>query len=166
MKKRGIHAGEFIWIIQLICIASDIVWVLWLRSNAFRITFLRANPSISLISIAMGVILLVSGSIIGYVSHASFNRAVSKRGQIQYLIKDGVYGFCRHPFYLSQILISFSLILFFHSYILLAGWLVVTYILVREARKEEIHLIKAFGEAYAAYRRETGMFFPRYYSRR
>ncbi len=102
----------------------------------------------------------------GYISHESFNRAVSKSGQVQVLMMDGAYGFCRHPFYLSQILISFSLILFFHSYILLVGWLLATTILVREARKEENLLIEAFGEAYAAYQRETGMFFPRYYSRR
>ena len=163
MMRRRIHVGELVWIIQLICIAIDLAfWVLF-QSNALQISFLRVNPLISRVSIALGAILFASGGFVGYQSHAAFNRALSKSGQVQDLIKDGLYRFCRHPFYLSQIIICLSLIFLFRSYILLVGWLVVTGILVREAREEEVLLIEAFGEAYLAYQCETGFFFKRFF---
>ena len=166
MKKRKIHAGEFIWIILLICVAADLVFVLLIKSDALRIALLRANKTISLVSISIGVFLLISGSIMGYVTHEEFNRAVSESGKVKYLIRDGFFKFVRHPFYLSLILLSFSLVLFFYSYILLAGWVLVTSTLVREARKEEILLIEEFGEEYVVYQSKTGMFFPKLVNRK
>jgi protein-S-isoprenylcysteine O-methyltransferase Ste14 len=161
MKKRKMHAGEFIWIIQLICIAADLVFVLLMKSDVLRIALLRANKTISLVSISIGVFLCIFGSIMGYVSHEEFNRAVSESGKVQYIIRDGFFKFIRHPFYLSLIFLSLSLVLFFYSYILLVGWVLVTSILVREAQNEETLLIEEFGEEYVAYQRKTGMFVPK-----
>jgi protein-S-isoprenylcysteine O-methyltransferase Ste14 len=97
----------------------------------------------------------------GYVSHEVFKQAVAESGEVKGIIKDGLFKLVRHPFYLSLILITLSLVLLFDSYVLLVGSAVVAVILVSEARKEERLLAEEFGEEYFSYQRETGMFFPK-----
>jgi protein-S-isoprenylcysteine O-methyltransferase Ste14 len=161
VSKRKVHVGDLFGVILLVCIAVDLVASLWVKSDIFRIVLLRADKTVTGVSISIGTVLLVTGSIMGYVSHEVFKQAVAESGEVKGIIKDGLFKLVRHPFYLSLILITLSLVLLFDSYVLLVGSAVVAVILVSEARKEERLLAEEFGEEYFSYQRETGMFFPK-----
>ena len=161
MSKRKVHVGDLFGVILLVGIAVDLVASLCVKSDVFRIVLLRADKTVTGVSISIGTILLVTGSVMGYVSHKVFKQAVAESGEVKGVIKDGLFKLVRHPFYLSLILITLSLVLLFDSYVLLVGLVGVAIILVREARKEERLLADEFGEEYLSYHRETGMFFPK-----
>jgi protein-S-isoprenylcysteine O-methyltransferase Ste14 len=161
MKKREIDAGSLFGIILLVGIGVDVVLSLWSGRGTSRIALLQANRAVSFVSVSVGAVLLIAGCIVGYVSHEAVNRAVSEDRQVGYIMKDGLYGVVRHPFYLSLILIILSLVGLLRSYALLLGWVVMTVLLVGEARREERELVEEFGEEYTDYQRRTGMFLPK-----
>jgi len=161
VKKREIDAGSLFGIILLVGIGADVVLSLWSGWGTSRIALLQANRAVSFVSISVGAVLLIAGCIVGYVSHEAFNRAVSEDRQVRYIMKNGLYGVVRHPFYLSLILIILSLVGLLRSYALLLGWVVMTVLLVVEARREEKELVEEFGEEYTVYQRRAGMFLPK-----
>lgn len=165
MKKRQIHGGELFGIILLLCIAAEFINGLWVKSDNLRIHLLWSNEWISRLSICTGAVVLVIGCVAGYISHEAFNKAVSTNGDVRYVLKGGLFKLVRHPFYFSLILITSSLFLFLRSYILLAGLVIVTIILARDARKEEKHLLEIFGDEYLSYQQRTGMFLPKVFRR-
>lgn len=161
MKKRGIDAGSLFGIVLLGGIGADVVLGVLAGWGASRVALLQVSRAVSLASISVGAVLLIAGCIVGYMSHEAFNRAVSKDRQVKYIMKDGLYGVVRHPFYLALIMIILSLVGLLRSYVLLAGWVVMTVLLVVEARREERELVEEFGEEYTVYQRRVGMFLPK-----
>ncbi len=161
MDKPKIHAGGVFGVILLVSITIDLVFGVWVKSDIFKIAFLRANGVVQGVSVCIGAVLFVLGGILGYISHAAFNQAVEEGGRVTHIIREGSFRWVRHPFYLSLILIVLSLVLLLDSYVLLAGLIVETIILVGEAHREEAILIKEFGEVYLSYQRKTGMFLPK-----
>jgi len=161
MDKHKIHTGGVFGVILLASIAVDLVFDLWIKSDIFKIAFLRANRVVLGASVCIGAVLFVLGGVIGYISHEAFNRAVEEGGRVKYIIREGPFRWVRHPFYLSLILIVLSFVLLLDSYVLLVGLIVVTIILVGEAHREEAILVKEFGERYLSYQRKTGMFLPK-----
>lgn len=80
----------------------------------------------------------------------------------QQLITKGPYAYVRHPIYALVILIWVSVAIGFAS--LVAGLITVGYVIpayVIYSRSEEKMMLEHFGDAYRAYRRNTGAFFPR-----
>lgn len=80
----------------------------------------------------------------------------------QQLINKGPYAYVRHPIYALVILIWVSVAIGFAS--LVAGLITVGYVIpayVIYSRSEEKMMLEHFGDAYRAYRRNTGAFFPR-----
>jgi protein-S-isoprenylcysteine O-methyltransferase Ste14 len=161
MPRSKIHIGDLVWIVLLLCLGADLAMACWIKSNGLRIQLLRATPAISVATLAAGAYLLAAGCILGYRSHEAFHRAINTNGSIDHLLKDGPYRNVRHPFYLSLMLISLALAVLLHSLLLLAGWGIVTFLLVLEGRQEEADLLERLGQEYADYQRETGMFLPR-----
>lgn len=161
MDKHKIHAGGVFGVILLVSIAVDLVFGVWVKSDIFKIAFLRASGVVLGASVCIGAVLFVLGGVIGYISHEAFNRAVEEDGRVKYIIREGSFRWVRHPFYLSLILIVLSFVLLLDSYVLLVGLIVVTIILVREAHREEAILVEEFGETYLSYQRKTGMFLPK-----
>jgi protein-S-isoprenylcysteine O-methyltransferase Ste14 len=160
MNKPKIHAGGVFGVILLASIAIDLVLRVWVKPDILKMTFLRANGVVLLTSVCIGVVLLVLGGVVGYISHEAFNRAVEKDGRVITILQEGPFRWVRHPFYLSLLLIVLSFALLLYSYVLLVGLIVLTIILVREAIREEAILIETFGETYSDYQRKTGMFLP------
>jgi protein-S-isoprenylcysteine O-methyltransferase Ste14 len=161
MDNHKIHAGGVFGAILLSSIAVDLGLSVWIKSDILKMTFLRANGVVLGASIGIGAVLFALGGVLGYLSHEAFNRAVGEDGRVKYVIREGAFRWVRHPFYLSLILIVLSFVLLLYSYVLLVGLIVLTAILVREARREEATLVEEFGEAYLNYQRKTGMFLPK-----
>lgn len=164
--KRGLHAGGLFGIILLASMAMHLVVSLWIKSDVFHIRFLDLSQIVSRISLCLGIIMLILGSVLGAIAHETFKRAIGRDGEIDRVIEDGPFELVRHPFYLSLVLICFALLLFFKSYILLAALLAVAFILVGEAQGEEAILTERFGEEYLSYKKTTGMFLPKMISKR
>jgi len=82
--------------------------------------------------------------------------------QAHQLVTGGPYRLVRHPLYTALFLGYLGTMLALQSWILTAWFpvFVVSYVLF--AREEEDVLESAFGEAYRGYRRDTGMFIPRW----
>jgi protein-S-isoprenylcysteine O-methyltransferase Ste14 len=161
MDKHKIYAGGVFGVILLASIAVDLVIGVWIKSDIFKMAFLRANGAVLVTSVGVGAVLLVLGGVVGYISHEAFNRAVEEGGKVKHIIKEGPFRWVRHPFYLSLMLIVLSFVLLLYSYVLLVGLIVLTIILVGEAYREEAILVEAFGETYLRYQRKTGMFLPK-----
>ncbi|TKJ33739.1 hypothetical protein CEE39_03395 [bacterium (candidate division B38) B3_B38] len=77
------------------------------------------------------------------------------------LIKEGVYGYIRHPGYLSLLLIFLGIPLAFGSWagLIVYGGMAIPLILHR-IRLEEGLLEEHFGQEYSAYKKKTPSLFP------
>jgi protein-S-isoprenylcysteine O-methyltransferase Ste14 len=81
---------------------------------------------------------------------------------LNYLITDGPYRFCRHPLYLSFIILLFGFGLY------LGNWISLIYTAILSipsaayrARKEDEYLGSRFGAQWRLYSSNVGMFFPK-----
>lgn len=98
-------------------------------------------------------------------SHHTIGRYWSIRVELKEahrLVTDGPYRYVRHPLYTALFLGYLGTLLALQSWTLVA-WLpafVASYVLF--AREEEQIMERGFGEAYRAYRRQAGMFLPKW----
>lgn len=77
------------------------------------------------------------------------------------LIQDGIYAYCRNPYFLCYYLMFFGLFLVRPSLVLLVLVLAIIAVFHRMVLKEEAYLHKKHGKAYDAYREKTGRYIPR-----
>ena len=77
------------------------------------------------------------------------------------VIRTGVFRIVRHPMYTGAILFYLGAILITLSLISATFWLVIVAAYILIARYEERILSEAFGEKYTAYKKRTGMLFPK-----
>jgi protein-S-isoprenylcysteine O-methyltransferase Ste14 len=131
----------------------------------FVLSSLRENTLLSiysgiylvkLLSLVAILILLLSAVAI----HRSFPRTHEKASDFPSLRTTGVYGHCRHPLYLTLILLQFSISLYFYS---IEG-MVVTLLTLPAwyalARNEEKDLLQHYGKTYREYMRRVRMYLP------
>jgi protein-S-isoprenylcysteine O-methyltransferase Ste14 len=76
------------------------------------------------------------------------------------LIQDGIYAYCRNPYFLCYYLMFLGLFLVRPSLVLFLLILVVIAIFHRMVLKEEAYLHKNHGKAYEAYKQKTGRYIP------
>jgi protein-S-isoprenylcysteine O-methyltransferase Ste14 len=81
------------------------------------------------------------------------------------VINTGAFRLVRHPIYTGAILFYLGAILITGSLSAAAFWLVIVTSYTGIARYEEKILTVEFGDAYLTYKKQTGMFFPRLFSR-
>ncbi|MBN1255985.1 MAG: hypothetical protein JXA50_11975 [Deltaproteobacteria bacterium] len=77
------------------------------------------------------------------------------------LIQDGIYAYCRNPYFLSYYLMFFGLFLVRPSLVLFVLILAAIASFHRMVLAEEAHLHKKHGKAYAAYKKKAGRYLPR-----
>lgn len=106
------------------------------------------------ILITIGLIIWVIGA-----------RTIFMMYKLDFLYRDGLYAFCRHPLYANFILILFP------GFCLLANsWLVLTtpffmyFAFKLFIKEEEQCLIEQFGEAYIQYQTEVNSIVPKFHS--
>jgi len=76
------------------------------------------------------------------------------------LVRTGIYGYIRHPLYLSIFLLGTGIVLKDPHPVQLALGLINLVAIWITARIEEKEMIAKFGEEYKAYMTETKMFIP------
>jgi len=120
-------------------------------------TFLNATIPVG-VRIPIGVVLLVLSL---YLARSSIRIIFGEARETPHVVRKGPFSVVRHPMYLSEIVLYLAMLLF--SVSLMAGgvWLLGIAFLTYVARAEERLLLKRFGEQYAGYKREAGMWLPR-----
>ena len=108
--------------------------------------------------------LIVLGGMINLVGLLTMRRAFTIMSEARTLITGGIFRYVRHPLYSGHFIMFFgSLLLRLHIVTVLLYALFLGTQVIR-ARIEERKLSAVF-EEYAAYQRQTGMFWPRWWTR-
>jgi len=140
--------------------------VLSFTTNLF-IGFL--DPTEILVSKEIGVALLVCGFLIFvyvlfYLRSGFFGETEPK---LDFLITKGPYEFCRHPQYLSFIIMILGIDLMFRSFAGIVFTLAISIpSVVYRARIEDQLLRNKFGEEWENYADKVGFLFPRFRRKR
>lgn len=96
----------------------------------------------------------------GLLTWSAFSLMKAKKNN--QLTQKGPYSLCRHPMYVGIVLlVNPALAILFQSWALLEACLIFYFIWRHFAKKEEIRLIKVFGNEYRKYSKEVGCLFPR-----
>jgi protein-S-isoprenylcysteine O-methyltransferase Ste14 len=85
-----------------------------------------------------------------------YSRLPTERG----LIQRGPYALIRHPMHLVAFLLGIGWVLLAQNFVALLVLFLLEGVIF--ARKEEAELVETYGDAYRAYQRRTGFFFPRW----
>jgi protein-S-isoprenylcysteine O-methyltransferase Ste14 len=92
--------------------------------------------------------------------HQSFPKEHEKASQFPKLYTQGAYAHCRHPLYLSLIILQFLIPLYMWSLEGLSIWLVTLVLWYALARVEEKELLRYWGRSYKEYMSRVRMFIP------
>jgi len=117
----------------------------------------------------IGIVLLICGFLIFlyvlfYLRSGFFGETKPK---LDFLITKGPYGFCRHPQYLSFIIMILGFDLMFRSFIGIVVSLVLSIpSVVYRARIEDKLLRNKFGEEWDKYADKVGFLFPNFRKKR
>lgn len=127
-----------------------------------HIVLATTSPLIDLHN-AIGAVLAAAGFAAFCIGAAQvYHAKLTGRGPVT----GGIYTVIRHPQYAALIACSFGLLLLWPRYLVLVGFVTMSFAYYLLARIEEQECERKFGAAYAAYREATGMFFPRWRARR
>ena len=77
------------------------------------------------------------------------------------IIRKGVFGWVRHPIYISEILLYLGLLIFNISLSTAGVWVIGIVFLHYISRYEEKMLLERFGDDYRKYMKDVPMYFPR-----
>ena len=125
-------------------------------------TFL--NQSVPpVIRIPLGVVLL---ALSGYLAAVGLHIVFGERREKPGVIRKSVFGFIRHPIYLSEILLYLGLLMMSLSLAAAVVWGMAILFLHYISRYEERLLLARFGEEYEEYMRTVPMWVPRPWKRR
>jgi len=121
------------------------------------------------VSKEVGVVLLICGALI-FVYVLFYLRGGilgETKPKLDFLITKGPYRFCRHPLYLSFILMILGIDLMFRSVVGIVFTLVVSIpSVIYRAKVEDEMLMNKFGEEWENYADRVGFLFPRLRKRR
>jgi protein-S-isoprenylcysteine O-methyltransferase Ste14 len=120
---------------------------------------LFGTPMAHVVSMLLGYAVVFSGASLV----ADGWRRVHQGTKEERLVTGGVYARMRHPQYTGLFLILFGEgIVHWPTIISVAAFPVIVTAYTLLALKEERQMLKTFGEAYRAYRRQVPMFIPRF----
>lgn len=162
VKKHSEHphlSGEYRWgdTIQLILLVLFLgIWIIDSFVLHFS-TFLR-NTIPDFIRVPLSLIVLI---IAWMLARRGMKAVFGTDRQEAELIDTGVFSLIRHPIYTGAILFYLGAVLITLSLISAGFWLIIVLAYIFIARAEEQILTEAFGEKYTAYKKKTGMLFPR-----
>jgi protein-S-isoprenylcysteine O-methyltransferase Ste14 len=146
----------------LLALALGSLWLLWFLPFADR-RHVLIFPGPHLIRY-LGLLLVLSGIVVRLLAlkklEKNFSAYVTLQEQHQ-LVQAGIYGYIRHPLYLSLLLAAPGFALVFASMLALPVLVVTVLFVARRIRQEESLLEQCFGEAFLRYRSRTWVVIPR-----
>lgn len=125
-----------------------------LNGNLWAV-FLGGSAYISAVFMALGGIMIFAGLII---MGRGFRQIYAARGD---MVTSGLYARMRHPQYFGLFLITAGMFIQWPTIVSLVMWPVLMLMYYRLARREEMEMVKLFGERYTTYSQEVPSFFPR-----
>src|SRR5450759_4796448 len=119
------------------------------------------NP-FSLMQIISWILLILSAYFVitGYFLLKRKGKPDSNFENTSVLVKSGIYGYIRHPLYLSIFLLSIGVMLKDTGPVQIALGVINLIVIWVTARIEEKEMIAKFGDDYRVYMKETKMFIP------
>jgi protein-S-isoprenylcysteine O-methyltransferase Ste14 len=116
----------------------------------------------SLVHIVSWILLLLSAYVViaGYLLLTRKGKPDSNFENTSVLVKSGIYGYIRHPLYLSVFLLGTGVMLKDTGTVQIALGVLNLIALYFTSRIEEKEMIAKFGDDYITYMKETKMFIP------
>ena len=115
------------------------------------------------VKIPLGIVILM---IAGYMGWDGMRTAFGPVGVTPRVINQGVYGFVRHPIYISEILLYLGLIFLNTSLAAIGVWVIGIGFMYYISRYEERLLLERFGDEYRKYMKDVPMYFPRIFRKK
>lgn len=110
------------------------------------------------VRVPLAVVLL---ALAAHLARAGLSIVFGERRESPGVIRDGVFGWVRHPIYLGEILLYAGCLMLSLSIAAMVIWLVGIVFLHAISRYEERLLLARFGEEYAHYMQDVPMWIPR-----
>ena len=111
------------------------------------------------VRLPIGVLLLITSA---YMAKTGLSIIFGRNAQTQGVVKKGVFGWVRHPIYLSELLLYLALLVIqisLTAFIILVLAIIFLYYI---SRYEERLLMEKYGDEYRQYMREVPMWLPRF----
>jgi protein-S-isoprenylcysteine O-methyltransferase Ste14 len=137
--------------------AFESVFILVLLN--YKVWFTKPFSPVQLVSWIL-LILSVYVVITGYMLLKRKGKPDSNFENTSLLVKSGIYGYIRHPLYLSVFLLGTGIMLKNPEKVQLVLGIVNLIAVYITARMEENEMIAKFGDQYRIYMKETKMFIP------
>ena len=122
-------------------------------SENLRGALIGTNPS-QLLFVVAAVILQLVGFILVGIGWYRIYKANDT------LITDGLYSHVRHPQYLGLMMITFGMLVWWPTILVLFMWPILCAMYYLLARREEKEMRDKFGDNYSKYKRRVNMFIP------
>jgi protein-S-isoprenylcysteine O-methyltransferase Ste14 len=152
----GEHAAGDVGQLALACLFGGI-WIAdtyFLNYTTLLNEYVPGGPRV-----LAGVVLLVLAL---YLARQGLSIVFGGERETSGVLRKSVFGIVRHPVYLSEILLYLGCLMFSMSLAAAAVWVAAIAFLHYISRYEEKLLLARFGEEYAQYMREVGMWIPRF----
>jgi protein-S-isoprenylcysteine O-methyltransferase Ste14 len=137
--------------------AFESVFILLLLN--YKVWFAKPFSPVQLVS---WILLILSAYVVitGYMLLKRKGKPDSNFENTSLLVKSGIYGYIRHPLYLSVFLLGTGIMLKNPEKVQLVLGIVNLIAVYITARMEENEMIAKFGDQYRIYMKETKMFIP------
>jgi protein-S-isoprenylcysteine O-methyltransferase Ste14 len=143
----------------LLAVIFGIVWlgdVFFLKRTTVLESFLPTTRAV------IGIILLIFS---GWLAMSTIAIVFGEERKIPQVIRKGAYRYCRHPMYLSEIILYLALLLIKPSVAAAIVLVVVIGFMYYLCRHEEKLLLNRFGDDYREYMQAVPMWLPRLFKR-
>ncbi len=140
-------------------ILACLFFAIWIADSFFLNHTTTLNDYVSLaVRLPVGIVLL---GLSAYLAKTGLSIVFDEKRQKPTVIKKSVFGFVRHPIYLSEILLYPGLLMMSISLAAAVVWIIGIGFLHYISRYEEKVLLAHFGEEYKQYMSEVPMWIPR-----
>lgn len=133
--------------------------VAWITDSFFfrYSTFLNTHIPAA-VHLALGAAFVI---LAGYLAFTGLNIVFNEVREKPQVIRKGIFGFVRHPIYLSEVLLYLGLLFFSTSLAAAAVWIIAIVFLHYISRYEEKVLLERFGNEYRQYMKKVPMWLPK-----
>jgi protein-S-isoprenylcysteine O-methyltransferase Ste14 len=136
-----------------------IFFAVWVTDSFFAHYSTMLDPYIPVtVKIPLAVIVLILSA---FLAGQGMYIVFIKKRQQPGVIRNGVFGFLRHPIYFSEVLLYLGLLLLHTSLAAIFIWIIIIFFLYYISRYEEKLLLLRFGDEYRQYMKDVGMWIPR-----
>jgi len=117
--------------------------------------------TIPIVHLLLSVVFILPGAWLGIAGVRKTGLKAAETHRTDRIVSDGVYSLVRHPQYLGGILSHMGIVFLLSAWFALLSTPLVLLLNYLISWKEEIELIKEFGEEYTRYQKSTPMLLPR-----